>query len=300
MWVSIPVKILFAVLVWKWTFTSFTKNKLVTHLLLKILLLFIGSMMIEILLSWQFTEFTLSHMLSHPSTVIWLNSVIYMAIVTVLVAIFFTRQWLENERRQQELIRTKLATELAYLKAQIHPHFLFNTMNNIFSVAQRDQNDEIALAISRLAGLLRYNLYEGSNTFVPVEKEIAHLKDFIGLTFLRYTPEEVQVEFIVTGDTHKAVIAPMLLLAFIENAFKHGVVVEQKSVITISMNVTPNELRFECSNAKRHMFSKPMDQTSGIGLTNVRRRLALLYPNKHQLQIDDNEKSFVVNLRLQL
>lgn len=296
MLVAVLIKLLFAACIWRWALPSFTRDRSVAYLLLKIFLLTGAGLTIDLLSSWQFAMFTLHHMIVHPSPVVWLNGIIYLGIAGVLVAIFFMRQWLAGERRQRELAEMKLATELAYLRSQIHPHFLFNTLNNIFSVAQRDKKDELAMSISRLAGLLRYILYEGSNQWVPLNKEIDHLRDFIGLASMRYGSGEVQVNLSVSGDVDKVSIAPMILLPFVENAFKHGIRIEDKSVITVTIEARQNEILFTCENEKVEATAD--SDSSGIGLANVKRRIELLYADKHQLSIDESGQRYSVNLVL--
>src|SRR5262249_6051066 len=148
----------------------------------------------------------------------------------------------------RDLTEAQLTTELGYLRAQINPHFLFNTLNNLFSIAQRDSNENLATAISRLSGLMRYMLYESHVNRVTLEREITHVRDFIGLAGMRYTEQEAEVRFQITGDVQKAMIAPMLLLPFVENAFKHGVRVEEKSIIRIEIEAVNSTIVFLCSN----------------------------------------------------
>ncbi len=254
---------------------------------------------IEVLLSWQFQRFSLEHMAHHPSWLIWVNPLMYLVITLISLTIHFVRESFKNERQKRELIENQLTTELDFLHAQINPHFLFNTLNNLFSIAQRDKSEELATSISMLSGLMRYMLYDSKVTRVSLQKEIAHLRDFIGLGQIRFTKSELDVNLNVEGDADKVTIAPMILLPFVENAFKHGVRIEEESRIEISIKVTSEQIEFRCFNFN-YARDKESLESSGIGLENVKRRLALLYPGKHELKIIGTGESFEIHLRLEL
>jgi two-component system, LytTR family, sensor kinase len=298
MLIGILIKTIFSAVVWFMVLPSFRRNGQLALMLIKLLLLMFACMMIEVGLSWQFETFHLSHMVSHQSSVIWVNLAVYLGITMIMLAIVFTRQWIENERKQRELIEANLITELAFLKSQINPHFLFNTLNNIFSIAQRDKNEEVAMSISRLSGLMRYVLDEGRNSFVPLKKEVDHLRDFIGLASMRYASHEVEVKFSATGDLENTVIAPMILLPFVENAFKHGVRIGEHSSIIIEINATENKIRFSSRNPLKRT-QQTTNESTGVGLVNVKRRIELLYPGKNKLEIDDSGSVYSVNLLLE-
>ncbi len=221
----------------------------------------------------------------------------YLVITLVSLTIYFVRESFKNERQKRVLIESQLTTELDFLHAQINPHFLFNTLNNLFSIAQRDKNEELATSISMLSGLMRYMLYDSKATRVSLSSEIAHLEDFIGLGKMRFTKKELEVNMDVEGNTAKAVIAPMILLPFVENAFKHGVRIEEKSKIDISIKVTQERIDFRCFNFN-NVKEIGASESSGIGLENVKRRLELLYPGKHKLDIIKTDESFEIELRL--
>jgi two-component system LytT family sensor kinase len=299
MLIGILVKTLFAAAVWFWVLRSFKRNGQLWLMMAKLLLMMAVCLTIEVMLSWQFAAFHLSHIVSHSSPVIWVNLATYLAITMIMLAIVFTRLWISNERRQRELVETNLTTELAYLRSQIHPHFLFNTLNNIFSIAQRDHNPEIATSISSLSRLMRYILDEGHNKFVPLKNEIDHLSDFIKLASMRYSPNEIDIRFSTAGNVDDAVIAPMLLLPFVENAFKHGVKIGEHSVINIEITASKEKVVFHCQNPV-YKAQRPSDESSGIGLVNVKRRVELLYTGRSKLQIIDTETLHTVDLELEL
>jgi hypothetical protein len=228
------------------------------------------------------------------------NLILYIFFLLVIGAWYFIREWIKNEKLKRELIQMQLSTELDYLKNQVNPHFLFNTLNNLFSIAQRNRDTETADGISRLSGLMRYMLYESSVAHISLAKEIKNINDFIALSKLRYPNEEVNVEITTDGETDKAMIAPMLLLPFIENAFKHGTTVEEKTTISLSVRATAHKIIFTCTNPVVSANRLKHEEYGGIGLENVKRRLALLYPGRHQLQITDNGNTFIVHLELDI
>ena len=245
-----------------------------------------------------------SHPDEHGPTLIgnnpfwWMNLIIYILVLIMLFAWHFTIEWVRNEKQKRVLIEIQLNSELNYLKSQINPHFLFNTLNNLFSIAQKNNIRELEYGISRLSGLMRYMIYDSNVNLVVLSKEVNNMKDFIGVCQLRYPKDEVQVNFVEKGNPEQAYIAPMILIPFIENAFKHGVNIENKSLIDIYIEATDKKIIFECSN---EIFEKGLEfrtDAGGIGLENVKRRLQLLYPQKHELIIKDEGKKYHVKLRL--
>lgn len=213
--------------------------------------------------------------------------------IATSITYFFARDWYKNEVIRQQLQSLQVSTELNFLKSQINPHFLFNTLNNLFSIAQEKQQDELANYISKLSEMMRYMIYESNAEKVPVEKEIAYLKSFIVLNKLRYDDNEVKVNFSYPENSHMQMIAPMLLIPFVENAFKYGVLIGELSEINISLQVSSSEIIFNCENTD-YSYIKKMHDVKGIGLDNVTRRLELLYSNMYELQAKvENGKHFV-------
>jgi LytS/YehU family sensor histidine kinase len=167
-------------------------------------------------------------------------------------------------------------------------------------MAQEKGNDELADGISKLSGMMRYMIYDSNANGVPLNKEIAYLEDCITLNKLRYADDEVKVIFDHPAQTGNAAIAPMLFIPFVENAFKHGVSIGQTSDINIAIVLSDHRLIFTCINPKYSSIKKMEDEKSGIGLENVKRRLDLLYPNKHNLQISEDEGKYIVKLEIDL
>jgi two-component system, LytTR family, sensor kinase len=230
---------------------------------------------------------------------LWINLFLYLFILLVLFAWHFTKEWVKNEKQKSEMIKTQLGTELMFLKNQVNPHFLFNTLNNLFSIAQRNKDMETADGISKLAGLMRYILYDSSVMKVSLEKEIKNISDFIALSKLRYPNDEVMVEVNTFGNTENTFIAPMILLPFVENAFKHGINIEAVTTISISLEVRDEKIIFTCNNPVIEANRMKHEEYGGIGLENVKRRLQLLYPQKHDLKIIETGNTFTVKLELE-
>jgi hypothetical protein len=224
----------------------------------------------------------------------------FLVILGISIAYFFINAWAKSELIQTRLQANQLSTEVKFLKSQINPHFLFNTLNNLFSMAQAKGNDELADGISKLSGMMRYMLYDSNEERVPLGKEITYLEECITLNKLRYADEEVTVTFDHTGQIADIGIAPMLFIPFVENAFKHGVAIGQTAAIQIAIAVSGEKLKFTCVNRDYSAIKKMEMNISGIGLENVKRRLDLVYPGKHQLIINKENGKFIVNLEIDL
>jgi two-component system LytT family sensor kinase len=223
---------------------------------------------------------------------------IFIIIFGLSIAYFFLKEWARVEKMRSDLAAVQLDTEVKFLKSQVNPHFLFNTLNNLFSMAQKKGNDSLADGISKLSGMMRYMIYESNEEKVPLKKEIEYLQDCISLNKLRYADKEAVVKFDFPSDTEGVIIAPMLFISFVENAFKHGVMIGKSSEIDISISVTNKQLTFTCRNTAYDV--KKMAENSGIGLENVKRRLQLVYPGKHQLRIEEKDGKYMVNLEIDL
>jgi two-component system, LytTR family, sensor kinase len=173
-----------------------------------------------------------------------MQSIILLAFLVILgisIAYFFLKEWAKSELKQTQLQANQFSTEIKFLKSQINPHFLFNTLNNLFSMAQKKDNEELADGISKLSGMMRYMLYDSNAESVSLNTEITYLEEFITLNKLRYTGEEVKVQFSYPSPASSVSITPMLFIPFVENAFKHGVVIGQASTtstITISIQIS--------------------------------------------------------------
>jgi sensor histidine kinase YesM len=204
--------------------------------------------------------------------------------------------WFEERERKKELERQQAKTELALLRSQVNPHFLFNILNNIHSFSARDP-EKTSFAIIKLADIMRYMLYDASAEFVPAVKEISYIRSYLDLQQLRYRNPDF-VTFSAELREDGAMIPPLLFIPFIENAFKHG----RKSSgdkIVIEIAITGSHIRFYCKNAKRELTETEQKMEKGIGIPNIRRRLDLLFPGSYTLEIKDEENHFTVSLIIQ-
>lgn len=207
--------------------------------------------------------------------------------------------WLVHQQERSELVGERNMAELAFLKSQVNPHFLFNTLNNIYSLAYT-KSDAAPGAILKLSELMRYMLYD-SNTRteesgrVLLSSEINYLKNYVELEKLRVV--DANVQFTIEGNTDLYRIEPLLLVSFVENAFKHGDLADPSHPLVLDLSVQKGRLRFDTLNKKA---SRQTDAVGGIGLTNVKRRLELLYPSQHTLHITDEADSYACSLELSL
>jgi two-component system, LytTR family, sensor kinase len=206
---------------------------------------------------------------------------------------FFIVEWYQTTNREKTLEREKTNAELAFLKSQINPHFLFNTINDIYGLALM-KSDNTPEALLKLSGMLRYMLHESNTAFVPLEKELNYIKEFIDLQSIGFKGN-TQVLVNIEGDISKPTIPPMLLIPFVENAFKHGDFNDKNNPIEIVCRVENEQIIFRCKNIIR---PKQKDSVGGIGLQNVKRRLELLYPKRHKLDIDTENGFFNCTLIL--
>jgi sensor histidine kinase YesM len=216
-----------------------------------------------------------------------------MLIISILASISLT---INNHLRQLE--KEKLVAQISSLKFQINPHFLFNTLNNIYATAI-DISPRTADMVDRLSEMMRYTMKETQNDFVPLEEEINYLNNFIELQKLRLE-RTIKFNYTIDGEFSGLQIAPMLLIPFVENAFKHGVNSEQDSNIRIDIKADESELHFLVANKKVNIKSGTNENTGGLGIENTKHRLVLIYPSKHLLTIKENENDFIVSLHINL
>ncbi len=213
--------------------------------------------------------------------------------LTMLIKVLRNSSIREKYLRQTEIARHH--AELSYLKAQIHPHFFFNTLNSIYALTLKNSKKSSEVVL-RLSGIMHYVLYESNADFVLLADEIKHLKDFIGIEELRFA-DRLDLSFDCNGETKSKMIAPLLLLPFVENAFKHSLVNEtEKAFVKIDITVTGNELTFKAENSYRKKHG--VKSQHGVGLQNVMKRLTLTYPAEHQLKIYDTNDIFSVELKI--
>ncbi|MES2828637.1 MAG: sensor histidine kinase [Bacteroidota bacterium] len=207
----------------------------------------------------------------------------------------FASDWFGNESVQRNLIREKKEMELQFLKSQLNPHFLFNSLNNIYSLAYQ-KSDKTADAILKLSEIMRYMIYESNDSWVSLSKEIEYVQSFIELQKLRFK-DGAAVEFTQNGEIDDQQIVPLILISFVENAFKHGVANDPENPIRINIIANQKILHFSVTN-KKNSYNK--DQMGGVGLHNVERRLQLLYPERYKLNIVNSETHYTSELMLDI
>ena len=226
---------------------------------------------------------------------LWNNLRMVVIIGIYAILIRFMINWFESQKLRDELINQQQASELALVRSQVNPHFLFNTLNNIYSLVYR-KSDEAPGAVMKLSSIMRYMMYDSSSQKVPLEKEIEYLKSYIELQNLRTKyPDFVSLK--IEGITEDQMIAPMLLISFVENAFKHGSK-KNRPGIFLHLSTLNGKINFEVINYLKKAVSSDADPIGGIGLNMIRRRLELIYPGKHKLAIRQDEETFRINLEI--
>lgn len=205
-----------------------------------------------------------------------------------------------SERRNNQLEKERLENELNFLKAQINPHFLFNALNSIYVLIEEDKK-LASNTLLKFSGLLRYQLYYCNNKLMPLQNELQFLRDYADLEMMRNS-EQLTLNFQSAEINDSIAIAPFILTAFVENAFKHNAANQQGHFVSIEVKVVENHLFFFVRNTYEEQRDEPfpLPQVGGIGLQNVYRRLELLYPNKHQLNIKKELGVYNINLELEL
>ncbi|MBX2925790.1 MAG: sensor histidine kinase [Chitinophagaceae bacterium] len=216
----------------------------------------------------------------------------------VLTAQAYFIHFIKHEKKMNALRQAKLETDLNYLKAQIQPHFFFNTLNNIYSLAQQ-QSSQTAELVAQLSHLMRYVIYETNQSKVPLSKEAGFLKNYVAVESVRYN-EKIAVLFDTQGISESASIEPLLLLPFVENVFKHGLQEEtQQGFAEIIICLNESQLIFETYNSKPEAKQNNSNH-KGIGIENTIKRLNLLYPEKYSLHINDSDTAYKLILTMEL
>ena len=226
----------------------------------------------------------------------WIFNSVRLVIINTIYAVLIRLaiDWYEAQKLKAELINRNQASELALLRSQVNPHFLFNTLNNIYSLVYK-KSDDAPEAVMKLSSIMRYMLYDATSDKVLLEKEIEYLKSFIEFQKLRLRQQDF-VEINIHGAANGRTIAPMLLIPFVENAFKHGSKNVSNPGIRIDLFIEPQQIQFIVINHLRKGTDTAGDPSGGIGMHNIQRRLDLLYPGKHSLVITEDQDIFTVKL----
>ncbi len=196
--------------------------------------------------------------------------------------------------RLRKVEKDKMKSELSFLKAQINPHFLFNTLNSIYALAIK-KSDQTADAVVQLSELMRYIITNANDDVIGLDKEINYINNFVQLQKTRLG-NTVKIDYQVEGSPYGKCITPLILISFIENAFKHGVNPNKDSEIKINIGIEEDYLTLFVSNNK----VQTIQSDSGIGLQNTIERLSLLYPDRHNLQIEDNQEKYRITLKIKI
>ena len=229
------------------------------------------------------------------------NMLPFIHVSGIAMAIKFIKKAYMQESKALQASNQKALAELELLKAQIHPHFLFNTLNNLFAHTLRNSDDAPQIVV-KLSELLRFMIYESREEFIPLSDEIQLLKNYIDLEKLRYG-KELDFSLTISGDHREKWIRPLLLIPLLENSFKHGMSQQlNEKWITLDIQIDEDRMLFNLANSKSPGSGIPKlnGKEGGIGLENVRRRMELLYPGKYSLNISNEENQFRVILNLPL
>jgi two-component system, LytTR family, sensor kinase len=227
------------------------------------------------------------------------NSALFcFAVLALGTSIRVTENWYENEKQKKEMENQKLGAELSLLKSQINPHFFFNTLNSIYSLAIIKSN-RTPEAVLKLSEIMRYIIYDTERKLVPLSKEIEYIANYIELQRLRL-PDDIKVKFKTDIGEGESVIEPLLLLPFVENAFKHGVDVEKGGKISVTITRIGNELRLHVENPLVDADINVKNGSSGVGMNNTLKRLKLLYNDNFTYTAGPVKTNYVVDLVLKL
>jgi two-component system LytT family sensor kinase len=277
----------------------YSKRKFVHYAIGLVILLLIGGMIGRLFSWWLWLP---RERLADPSsdepTEYWVLARILkdaaqiFPVLAATVVLKLMRDSYQSERKLREIEKARFTAELGLLKAQINPHFFFNTLNSLYSLTLEGSKRSPDVVL-RLSDLMRYMLYDASANKVPLQDDIKHLKNYIDIEQMRFS-DRLDLSFQYSGDIEDKQIAPLILLPFIENAFKHGIE-DASGWITIDLKVTGNRLFLKVENS---YIETAKHSGNGLGLGNVRRRLELLYPGDHTLHIEKNNATFTVDLKM--
>jgi len=271
--------------------------------IISIVLLIIFMSLLKTLVAFLYSDIVLTHINDHTTrkVITKISQYIFSAVFTsgffivISSLIKFAVDWFGNEQVQRKLESEKKDMEIQFLKSQLNPHFLFNSLNNIYSLAYQ-KSDKTAYAVLKLSEIMRYMIYESNDSWVALSKEIEYVKSYIELQKLRFK-DGAAVELTINGEIDDQPIVPLILISFVENAFKHGVANDPKDPIRINLIANQKILHFSITN-KKNNFNK--DEMGGVGLNNVERRLQLLYPERYKLNIVNTPTHYTSELMLDI
>lgn len=270
------------------------KKKILPYLFCVVILLLISYLIIFNVFGFEFYD-SRNLLDKRPSKFI-INIFFNSVIIIIGTIIRLYEQWIENDRINKEIEVKKNKTELESLKNQLNPHFLFNSLNSIYSLSTKKSNDTPE-AVIMLSELMRYMLYKANDKKVFLKDELQYIENYIKLQHIRIAKNK-NVKINIKGVISTQKISPLLFISYIENAFKYGTDFNGNTEIEIDISVKDNELQFKCVNI---IGNRPKDEeSSGIGMQNTKNRLELLYPDKHWLTTIENDNKFMVDLKLKI
>ena len=282
-----------------WWIPKYLKPPNIIKYVLVISIVFSITLLIEIGISIVVIEHQAKQVLAGNYSLLWAEITLHIIIFIISFSYKLFLDQASDQKIKQRLREEKLATELGFLKAQINPHFLFNTLNNLFSMARKFEDQSVANSIAKLSHLMRYMLYETNVAYISLDKEIDYIQNYIQLQKLRIAEDDdIHINFEIKGETHLKSVPPMLLIPFVENAFKHGISLENKSKIDIYLSVNKDSWSFRVENTVNILSKNNKSDDAHIGLENVKKRLLLLYPNKHTIDIQEVNGVFIAQMHL--
>jgi two-component system, LytTR family, sensor kinase len=281
----------------------FIKKRIILLVLLGLLYLAVSSFIFSFIYYYSISYFYPAPVPAEFTLVNWMKKYIFSVIARNAIFLILgslskvSLVWYRNKLKQMETEKQNMSNELAMLRAQINPHFLFNTLNNIKSLIKSLPSKAI-YSIDKLTGMMHYMLYESSYETVPLVNEIRHINNYLDLEKIRYSDQDF-INFKVSGDYSKINVPPLIFMPFIENAFKHGNKLKPAPGIIIKIDVFDKKILFEIRNFIKENPGN-QNKNSGFGFSNIRRRLDLLFDKKYELKINTEDKTFTVKLNLNL
>ncbi|MBN2414651.1 histidine kinase [bacterium] len=245
---------------------------------------------------WEISD----KLLSNPRRNLYYSTIVPGNTMVYLLALLYgvARDWIAKARRESQLQKETMRASIDFLRSQINPHFFFNALNNIYAITRRNKDTEAGDAIIKLSAVMRYMIYDSDVETIGLDKEIAHIREYLDLVRLKYRPDDpLDLTMNVKGKPGRHRIAPLILQPFVENGCKHGLTSAGEGYVHVDLSVEEREIVFVVENSrtgKQEVHRKH----SGIGLENVRRRLELLYPDRHDLVITESDDTFTVTLTI--
>ena len=300
----VAVAVPFSMLISYLNYFIFLPRFLEDKKLWRYLLVFFVTFAVVMTLRFQLERFVLDSFTRQEQYLYQTRFIIQVVMINFFIVVFlglirFVVDWFEFEAHKKSVENERLTAELNFLKAQINPHFLFNTLNNLYYLAYT-KSSNTAEVIAKLSQMMRYMIYDSNHPKVPLSKEINYMENYIGLERLRLN-DQIPIQLSIKGNPTNSLVTPFIFITFLENAFKHGVSNNNPNAwINVCLEVNGNECNYRVENSKIKSPKPEAEEKSGIGLQNVMRRLELSYPERHQLEVQDLADRYIVNLKITL